>query len=172
MNEIPSDMVLSMADAVQLLGALAVDELAQGTGAAPLYDRVRTGRLDPTAETCIEDIHMCDNLPNFSSRRHSDDHDDIVISLNDVWVNEIEAKMMNVNTLSKQDAVALIGAHTVGRHFDFGHWTQQPNRFDNEYFVQLKRVKDWLDSENELGENAGHPFGADVRSNWWIDSER
>merc|ERR1719210_2687981 len=66
------DMELSMADAVQLLGALAVDELAKGTGAAPLYDRVRTGRIDPTAETCIDDIHMCDNLPDFSSRPHSD----------------------------------------------------------------------------------------------------
>merc|ERR1711923_377924 len=72
--------------------------------------------------------------------------------------------MIDVNSLSKQDAVALIGAHTVGRHFSFGHWTRQPNIFDNEYFLQLKRVKDWLDSGNELGqgEQAGNidiPFG-------------
>jgi len=171
MDQIPSGL-LSMADAVQLLGALAVDELAQDTGAPLLYDRVRTGRVDPQAEECIDNQGMCDNLPAFFTKHHSEvDHDDIVASLNDVWVQEIEGKMIDVNSLSKQDAVALIGAHTVGRHFDFGHWTQQPNIFDNEYFVQLKRVKDWLDSENELGENAGHPFGADVRSNWWIDSE-
>jgi len=171
MDQIPSGL-LSMADAVQLLGALAVDELAQDTGAPLLYDRVRTGRVDPQAEECIDNQAMCNNLPAFFTQHHSEvDHDDIVTSLNDEWVQEIEGKMMDVNSLSKQDAVALIGAHTVGRHFDFGHWTQQPNIFDNEYFVQLKRVKDWLDSENELGENAGHPFGADVRSNWWIDSE-
>jgi hypothetical protein len=167
LNEISSDMVLSMADAVQLLGALAVDELALGTGAAPLYDRVRTGRLDPTAETCIDDIHMCDNLPAFSSRGHSDDHDDIVISLNDVWVSEIEGKMINVNTLSKQDAVALIGAHTVGRVINFGPWTQQPFFFDNEYFLQLKRVKDWLDSGKSLGQG---PFSKIVFSDWFMGS--
>jgi hypothetical protein len=159
-----------MADAVQLLGALAVDELALGTGAAPLYDRVRTGRLDPTAETCIDDIHMCDNLPAFSSRGHSDDHDDIVISLNDVWVSEIEGKMMNVNNLSKQDAVALIGAHTVGRVIGFGPWTQQPFFFDNEYFLQLKRVKDWLDDGKSLGAGLGHPFSASIFSDWFQDS--
>jgi len=171
MNQIPSDMVLSMADAVQLLGALAVDELAQGTGAAPLYGRVRTGRVDPTTFTCIENIQMCKNLPTFFTRHHSQiDHADIVISLNDVWVKEIEGKMIDVNSLSKQDAVALIGAHTVGRHFAFGHWTQQPNIFNNEYFQQLKRVKDWLDSGNELGEGVGHPFGVDIRPNWFIDS--
>jgi len=173
MNEIPSNMVLSMADAVQLLGALAVDELAQGTGAAPLYDRVRTGRLDPTAETCIDDIHMCNNLPDFFTEpirpMGSDDHQLIVDTLNDVWVSEIEGKMMNVNTLSKQDAVALIGAHTVGRHFDFGHWTQQPNRFDNEYFLELKRVKNWLDSGKSLGEGRGHPFSKIAFPNWFAD---
>eukprot|EP00493_Phyllostaurus_siculus_P021568 UN21896 len=167
MNAIPSDMVLSNADAVQLLGALAVDELAQGTGAAPLYDRVRTGRLDPTAETCIDDMHMCDNLPDFSSRGHSADHDDIVISLNDVWVKEIEGKMINVNTLSKQDAVALIGAHTVGRVINFGPWTQQPFFLDNEYFLQLKRVKDWLDSGNSLGQG---PFSQIVFPDWFMGS--
>jgi len=170
MNQIPSDMVLSMADAVQLLGALAVDELAQGTGAAALYDRVRTGRLDPTADTCLDDVHMCNNLPDFFTMPfHSDDHQEIVDSLNDVWVSEIEGKMMNVNTLSKQDAVALIGAHTVGRHFDFGHWTQQPNIFDNEYFLELKRVKNWLDSGKSLGDGRGHPFGNVIFPNWFRD---
>merc|ERR1719499_1198710 len=169
------DMELSMADAVQLLGALAVDELAKGTGAAPLYDRVRTGRIDPAADTCIGKKTMCNILPAFFTKGHPSgplaDHQSIVDGLEDVFESEIRGKMIQVNSFSKQDAVALIGAHTVGRHFAFGHWTQQPNIFDNEYFVQLKRVKDWLDSENELGENAGHPFGADVRSNWWIDSE-
>jgi hypothetical protein len=171
MNQIPSDMVLSMADAVQLLGALAVDELAQGTGAAPLYDRVRTGRLDPTAETCIDDIGMCNNLPAFFTRRHFvKDHEDIVMSLNDVWVSEIEGKMMNVNTLSKQDAVALIGAHTVGRVIGFGPWTQQPFFFDNGYFLQLKRVKNWLDDGKSLGAGLGHPFSASIFSDWFQDS--
>jgi len=169
-TQIPSDMVLSMADAVQLLGALAVDELAQGTGAAALYDRVRTGRLDPTADTCLDDIHMCKNLPNFHNGFHFDDHE-IVNSLNDVWVSEIEGKMMNVNTLSKQDAVALIGAHTVGRHFGFGHWTSQPNIFDNEYFLELKRVKNWLDSGKSLGAGLGHPFSERIFPNWFQDSK-
>jgi hypothetical protein len=110
---------------------------------------------------------MCDNLPAFSSRGHSDDHDDIVISLNDVWVSEIEGKMINVNTLSKQDAVALIGAHTVGRVINFGPWTQQPFFFDNEYFLQLKRVKDWLDSGKSLGQG---PFSKIVFSDWFMGS--
>merc|ERR1739838_1112976 len=175
MDRMPSNM-LSMADAVQLLGALAVDELAQGTGAAPLYGRVRTGRVDPTTFTCIENIQMCRNLPAFFTRQHSQfEHADVVISLNDVWVKEIEGKMIDINSFSKQDAVALIGAHTVGRHFSFGHWTQNPNFFDNEYFLQLKRVKDWLDSGNKLGEVVGeqvvHPFGFNVFPNWFKDSE-
>merc|ERR1711953_1459435 len=167
-TQIPSDMVLSMADAVQLLGALAVDELAQGTGAAALYDRVRTGRLDPTADTCLDDVHMCKNLPNFHTGFHFDDQE-IMNSLNDVWVSEIEGKMMNVNTLSKQDAVALIGAHTVGRHFGFGHWTSQPNIFDDEYFLELKRVKNWLDSGKSLGAGLGHPFSERIFPNWFRD---
>merc|ERR550539_1231653 len=113
MNEIPSG--LTMADAVQLLGALAVDELAQGTDAPLLYDRVRTGRNDPTALECTDNIEMCNNLPAFFTRFHAtDDHEDIVTSLNDVWNKEIDGKMIDVNSLSKQDAVALIGAHTVG----------------------------------------------------------
>jgi len=174
MSQIPSGM-LSMADAVQLLGALAVDELAKDTEATSLlYNRVRTGRVDPQPDECISDIGMCNNLPAFFTRHHSEvDHEDIVVSLNDVWDKEIQGKMVDVNSLSKQDAVALIGAHTVGRHFEFGHWTQHPNIFDNEYFLQLKRVKDWLDSGKQLGEteNSAHPFGADVRSNWWIDSD-
>jgi len=170
MNEIPSG--LTMADAVQLLGALAVDELAQGTDAPLLYDRVRTGRNDPTALECTDNIEMCNNLPAFFTRFHAtDDHEDIVTSLNDVWNKEIDGKMIDVNSLSKQDAVALIGAHTVGRHFEFGHWVQQPNIFDNEYFVQLKRVKDWLASGGKLGNDLGHPFGQSVRSNWFIDSQ-
>jgi hypothetical protein len=96
-----------------------------------------------------------------------------VISLNDVWVKEIEGKMIDINSLSKQDAVALIGAHTVGRHFSFGHWTKQPNIFNNEYFLQLKRVKDWLDSGNKLGEQVGsiHPFGSNVFPNWFEEVE-
>jgi len=172
MSQIPSGM-LSMADAVQLLGALAVDELAKDTRAPSLlYNRVRTGRVDPQPDECISDKAMCDNLPAFFTRHHSEvDHEDIVVSLNDVWDSEIQGKMVDVNSLSKQDAVALIGAHTVGRHFEFGHWTQHPNSFDNEYFLQLKRVKDWLDSGDQLGETFGHPFGTDVRSNWWIDSD-
>merc|ERR1712150_377550 len=91
----------------------------------------------------------------------------IVISLNDVWVKEIEGKMINVNTLSKQDAVALIGAHTVGRAISFGPWTQQPFFFDNEYFLQLKRVKDWLDSGNSLGQG---PFSQIVFPDWFMGS--
>merc|ERR1739838_1063071 len=171
MDRMPSNM-LSMADAVQLLGALAVDELAQGTGAAPLYGRVRTGRVDPTTFTCIENIQMCRNLPAFFTRQHSQfEHADIVISLNDVWVKEIEGKMIDINSFSKQDAVALIGAHTVGRHFAFGHWTQQPFFFDK-YFVQLKRTKDWIDQGNTFGEGTeeGRPFGARVFSSWFQDT--
>jgi len=174
MSQIPSGM-LSMADAVQLLGALAVDELAKDTEAPSLlYNRVRTGRVDPQPDECISDKAMCNNLPAFFTRHHSvEDHEDIVVSLNDVWDSEIQGKMVDVNSLSKQDAVALIGAHTVGRHFEFGHWTQHPNSFDNEYFLQLKRVKDWLDSGKQLGQASDvHPFGFSVRSNWWIDSDK
>lgn len=170
-EKVPS---LSMADAVQLLGALAVDELAQGTNAPLLYDRVRTGRTDPHESDCLQDRQeMCNNLPAFSTRRHTiNDHDDIVESLNDVWEKEISGKMMAENTLSKQDAVALIGAHTVGRHFGFGAWVEQPMIFDNEYFLQLKKIKDWLDSGSELGTGQGHPFGFGVHGDWFQDSAR
>merc|ERR1719336_2232938 len=167
------DMELSMADAVQLLGALAVDELAKGTGAAPLYDRVRTGRIDPAADTCIGKRRMCEILPAASTTGHSTDHQSIVDGLEDVFESEIRGKMMRVNTFSKQDAVALIGAHTVGRHFLFGHWTQQPFIFDNEYFVQLKRMKDWIDQGNTFGEGEeeGRPFGQRVFDTWFLDTE-
>jgi len=161
----------SMADAVQLLGALAVDELAQTTNAPLLYDRVRTGRTDPEESTCLDDRQMCDNLPAFFTRFHAvDDHDDIVVSLNDVWEKEINGKMILVNTFSKQDAVALIGAHTVGAVQQFGAWVEQPLIFDNEYFMQLKRVKDFLDSGGQLGSAENHPFD-DVRSNWFLDPQ-
>merc|ERR1719499_1134937 len=165
------DMELSMADAVQLLGALAVDELAKGTGAAPLYDRVRTGRIDPAADPCIGKKLMCNILPAASTTGHSTDHQSIVDGLEDVFESEIRGKMIGVNSFSKQDAVALIGAHTVGRHFLFGHWTQQPFIFDNEYFVQLNRVKDWIDQGNTFGEGEeeGRPFGQRVFNDWvWI----
>merc|ERR1719336_1881295 len=168
------DMELSMADAVQLLGALAVDELAKGTGAAPLYDRVRTGRIDPAADTCIGKKDMCKILPAASTTGHSTDHQSIADGLEDVFESEIRGRMIRVNTFSKQDAVALIGAHTVGRHFLFGHWTQQPFIFDNEYFVQLKRVKDWIDQGNTFGEGEeeGRPFGQRVFDTWFLDTEK
>merc|ERR1711879_1005551 len=169
MDKVTPDMVLSMADAVQLLGALAVDELANGTGAASLYDQVRTGRVDPTAETCIKEKDMCNNLPAFSTKPHRAYHESIVDSLEDVFRKEIRGKMLRVNSLDKRDAVALIGAHTVGRHFLFGHWTQQPFIFDNEYFVQLKRVKDWIDQGNTFGRE-GAPFSKSF-SNWFEDPE-
>jgi len=155
------------------LGALAVDELAKGTGAASLYDRVRTGRVDPTAETCIKKDEMCKNLPDFFTKSHSTDHESIMDSLEDVFTSEIRGKMIRVNNLSKRDAVALIGAHTVGRHFTFGHWTQQPFIFDNEYFVQLKRVKDWIDQGNTFGqgEEAERPFGKTVFPTWFMDTK-
>lgn len=161
----------SSADAVQLLGALAVDELAQGTNTPILYDRIRTGRADPQASTCIDGKSMCNNLPAFFTRHHAvDDNDDILVSLNDVWEKEIDGKMISVNSLSKREAVALIGAHTVGSVAFFGAWVEQPMIFDNEYFLQLKRVKDWLDSGGQFGD-LGHPFGS-VRSNWFIDSNK
>jgi hypothetical protein len=164
---------LSSADAVQLLGALAVDELAQGTNAPTLYERIRTGRTDPQADTCLDGVEMCENLPAFFTRIHQiNNHVDIVDSLNDVWEKEIEGKMIGVNSFSKRDAVALIGAHTVGSVREFGAWVAQPMIFDNEYFLQLKRVKDWLDNEGQFGRNQGHPFGFSIRPNWFQDSER
>merc|ERR1719336_353479 len=168
-----ADMELSMADAVQLLGALAVDELAKGTGAVPLYDRVRTGRIDPAADTCIGKRRTCEILPAASTTGHSTDHQSIVDGLEDVFESEIRGKMIRVNTFSKQDAVALTGAHTVGRHFLFGHWTQQPFIFDNEYFVQLNRVKDWIDQGNTFGqgEEAERPFGKTVFPTWFMDTK-
>merc|ERR1719284_196013 len=171
------DMELSMADAVQLLGALAVDELAKVTGAAPLYERVRTGRIDPAADTCIGKKKMCNILPAFATKGHSSgqfaDHQSIVDGLEDVFESEIRGKMIQVNTFSKQEAVALIGAHTVGRHFAFGHWTQQPFIFDNEYFVHLKRAKDWIDQGNTFGQGneEGRPFGESVFRDWFQDTK-
>lgn len=87
-----------------------------------------------------------------------------------MWEKEIDGKMISVNSLSKREAVALIGAHTVGSVAFFGAWVEQPMIFDNEYFLQLKRVKDWLDSGGQFGD-LGHPFGS-VRSNWFIDSNK
>merc|ERR1712045_1093955 len=88
----------SNADAVQLLGALAVDELAQGTNAPTLYERIRTGRTDPQDSTCIDGKETCENLPAFFTRNHViNDHADIVESLKDVWGKEIDGKMVGVN---------------------------------------------------------------------------
>jgi len=171
LSKVTPNMVLSVADAVQLLGALAVDELAKGTGALSLYDRVRTGRVDPTAETCIKEKEMCENLPAFSTKKHSAEHESIVDSLEDVFKKEVRGKMMRVNSFTKKDAVALIGAHTVGRHFLFGHWTQQPFIFDNEYFVHLNRVKDWLDQGNTFGRGDEVPFGKRVFPTWFMDDK-
>jgi len=142
-------------------------------GNAPtLYERIRTGRTDPQASTCKDGKQMCENLPAFFTRNHViNNHADIVESLKDVWDKEIDGKMVDVNSFSKRDAVALIGAHTVGSVQNFGAWVSQPMIFDNEYFLQLKRVKDWLDNGGELGTDLGHPFGSTVHGNWFQDSQ-
>lgn len=54
-----------------------------------------------------------------------------------------------------QDIVVLSGAHTVGKcHPDRsgfeGHWTAAPNKFDNQYFVDLLG-KTWIESTSSKG---------------------
>merc|ERR1712038_1612734 len=47
---------------------------------------------------------------------------------------------MGKNGLTKNHAVALIGAHTVGHHHSFNAWVEDPMAFDNKYFVNLQQV--------------------------------
>jgi len=171
----------SMADVVQLLGALAVDELAQTTGAELLYPKIRIGRSDSTVENCEEDmVEMCNNLPNFAVHSHS--HGDcssattcdsqVTNALNAVWESEIEGKMMAVNTLTKVDAVSLIGAHTVGKHAIFGAWVTKPMLFDNDYWVQLQKLKQHLDNDGQFGQDQDHVYSKSIFNDWFQDSTK
>jgi len=167
-----SGVSFSVADVVQLLGALAVDELAKGTGFEDtLYQRIRTGRVDPTKDECIQDHNMCQNLPEHSHRTISDGTrgPGVNILINDVWRTEIQGKMIDTNTLSKRDAVALLGAHTVGHHHTFGAWVKGPMRFDNDYFIQLKKIIDFAPVV-ELGEGVGHEYSNRVFPTWFQES--
>jgi len=172
----------SLADIVQLLGALAVDELAQTTGAELLYPKIRIGRTDSTVENCDEDmVEMCNNLPAFAvhtTGQHGNCgsattcHSQVTNALNAVWESEIEGKMTAVNTLTKVDAVSLIGAHTVGKHAIFGAWVTKPMLFDNDYWIQLRKLKQHLDNNGQFGQDQDHVYSKNIFSDWFQDSTK
>merc|ERR1712200_345375 len=168
----------SLADVVQLLGALAVDELAQGTGAELLYPKMKIGRSDVSQENCEADqAEMCAILPDFA---HGTGHggcgsgitcnSKVENALSAVWENQIEAKMIDTNSLSKQDAVSLIGAHTVGKHFSFGAWVTNPMVFDNDYWIQLQKLKQHLDNGGQFGMDQNHVYSHSIFPDWFQDS--
>merc|ERR1712200_284052 len=85
-------------------------------------------------------------------------HSQVTNALNAVWESEIEGKMMAVNTLTKVDAVSLIGAHTVGKHAIFGAWVTKPMLFGNDYWVQLQKLKQHLDNDGQFGQDQDHVY--------------
>jgi len=169
----------SLADVVQLLGALAVDELAQGTGAELLYPKMKIGRTDVSQENCEADqAEMCAILPDFAhgTEGHGGCGSGITCNskvenaLGAVWEHQIEAKMIDTNSLSKQDAVSLIGAHTVGKHFSFGAWVTNPMVFDNDYWIQLQKLKQHLDNGGQFGMDQDHVYSHSIFPDWFQDS--
>lgn len=176
------NMQYSLADVVQLLGALAVDELAQGTGADLLYPKMKIGRTDVSQENCEADqAEMCPRLPDFHDSTGNNGHSGcqsgdtchpkVEDALNAVWEHQIEAKMMGMNSLSKEDAVSLIGAHTVGHHFGFGAWVTNPMVFDNDYWKQLQKLKQHLDSGGKFGQDQNHVYSQIIFNDWFQDAD-
>jgi len=156
--------------------ATHVDELAQETGAELLYPKMKIGRTDVSQENCeAEQAEMCPILPNF---HHGPGHGgcgsadtcNVENALNAVWEHQIEAKMIDTNSLSKQDAVSLIGAHTVGHHFFFGAWVTNPMVFDNDYWIQLQKLKQHLDNGGQFGMDQNHVYSNIIFSDWFQDA--
>jgi len=135
----------SHADLTQLLGALAVDRLSLGTAFdQSLYDHMRMGRID--IDNC-EDV--CENLPDFAVSSATTIHE----RLSSVWTFSFVNKMMENMGFSNVEAVALLGAHTVGRvrgQFSCagcnGPWTDNPFVFDNSYYQELQNTAQSLES--------------------------
>jgi len=127
------------ADLTQVLGGLAVDSLSEGTGfVETLFDRVRLGRPDVT--NCAD---VCNLLPEFHAGGST-----ISQRFKNVWEDEVVEKMVQNMGLNENEAIALLGAHTVGRVRSFfgpsnhGPWTMNPFVFDNSYFQELVTVSD------------------------------
>jgi hypothetical protein len=76
---------------------------------------------------------------------------------------------MGMNSLSKQDAVSLIGAHTVGKHFSFGAWVTNPMVFDNDYWKQLQKLKQHLDNGGQFGMDQNHVYSKSIFPDWFQD---
>jgi len=133
---------------VQLLGALAVDEMTPASLNRPsLFDQVPMGRVDTTDEVCLrispsDDDHMCKLLPNFQGPTKSNRNGGIATrdALMETFATEIKGKMIDRNSFTEREAVALIGAHTVGHHHGFGAWVEDPMIFNNAYFKNLESV--------------------------------
>jgi len=138
----------SFSDMVQLLGALAVDEMTPASLNRPsLFDQVPMGRVDTTDEVCLrirpsDDDHMCKLLPNFHGPTKSNRGGGIPTrdALMETFATEIKGKMIDRNSFTEREAVALIGAHTVGHHHGFGAWVEDPMIFNNAYFRNLEGV--------------------------------
>lgn len=152
---------LSMADLIQFAGLVAVlstmtpkDKATytpllynQPVGSIPGFS---FGRVD--AKICSPSL--TDNLPEFflGGERKSFEND--LIRRIDLSGEQIKNKMMLRNGFSAQEAVALIGAHTIGiQRTVFGSsqyspqsagiagpWDETPKTFDNNFFVKLMEV--------------------------------
>jgi hypothetical protein len=160
----------SHADLTQLLGALAVDRLSVETSfTGSLYDQVRMGRVD--IDNCDD---VCENLPDFAAGGPN-----IEERLGNVWVFDIKGKMEQSMGFSELEAVALLGAHTVGRvrgQFSCagcdGPWTTTPFIFDNSYFQELQAVAENAAScTSPLASECLSPF-SNVFPTWFRDVSR
>jgi len=141
----------SFPDMIQLLGALAVDEMTRQSphGAdfnrASLFDKVPMGRVDASDEVCMrigrhEEEHMCKLLPNEIGPNKMNRPGPVREALEETFQTEIAGKMIDRNSFSAREAIALIGAHTVGHHHGFGAWVENPMDFDNAYFQNLELI--------------------------------
>jgi len=136
----------SFSDMVQLLGALAVDEMTPADfNRASLFDKVPLGRVDASDEVCKrldrhEEEHMCKLLPNIIGPNKFNEMGAVREALEETFQTEIAGKMIDRNSFTTREAIALIGAHTVGHHHDFGAWVENPMDFDNAYFQNLEQV--------------------------------
>jgi len=136
----------SFSDMVQLLGALAVDEMTPAHfNRDSLFDKVPMGRVDTSDEVCMrigvhEEEHMCKLLPNVIGPNKRNRRGAVREALEETFQTEIAGKMIERNSFTAREAIALIGAHTVGHHHGFGAWVENPMDFDNAYFQNLELI--------------------------------